>query len=259
MFHSQSVVHDVLDPTRSCVVIEDELAGVTQGIISCDRYSAYKRFARLNPGVSLSYCWAHQRRDFLDLANSYPDVAPWAMCWLDSIGELYRLNALRCQTVAGSTKRVAAQAALETAVLNMAAQRNLQLAQSLPSVLICPVLQSMTVHWAGLTLFVTHPELAMDNNTAERAIRSPVVGRKNFYGSGSEWSGELAATLYSVLQTLKLHGINARTWLQSYLQACAENGGVAPTDITAFLPWQMNPGQLEKMRSPTFAHGIDSS
>lgn len=259
VFHSQSVVHYVLDPTRACTVIEDELAGVTQGIISCDRYSAYKKFARLNPGVSLSYCWAHQRRDFLELANSYPDVAPWAMCWVDSIGELYRLNAVRQQTLQASSERAAAQAALETAVQEMAAQRDLQLVQCLPSVVICSVLQSMTVHWVGLTLFVQHPELAMDNNTAERDMRSPVVGRKNFYGSGSEWSGELAATLYGVLQTLKLHGINARTWLQSYLQACAQNGGAAPFDITAFLPWQMNPSQLEYMRRPNFSKGIDSS
>ena len=57
VFHSRSVVHYVLDQTRACVVIEGELAGVDSGIISCDRYSGYKRFARLNPGVLLGYCW----------------------------------------------------------------------------------------------------------------------------------------------------------------------------------------------------------
>jgi transposase len=31
----------------------------------------------------------------------------------------------------------------------------------------------------------------MDNNTAERDARLAVVGRKNFYGSGSLWSGQL--------------------------------------------------------------------
>jgi transposase len=44
----------------------------------------------------------------------------------------------------------------------------------------------------------------MDNNTAERDARLAVVGRKNFYGSGSEWSGQLAATMYSLLMTVKL-------------------------------------------------------
>jgi len=41
----------------------------------------------------------------------------------------------------------------------------------------------------------------MDNNAAERAIRPAVLGRKNFYSSGSQWSGQIAATMYSVLMT----------------------------------------------------------
>lgn len=86
-----------------------ELAGVDQGIISCDRYSGYKRFARLNPGVVLAYCWAHQRRDFLELANSYPQSAQWALQWVDKIGQLYHLNAVRLQLPQGSTERKLAQ------------------------------------------------------------------------------------------------------------------------------------------------------
>ena len=56
------------------------------------------------------------------------------------------------------------------------------------------VLSSLHNHWAGLTVFVGRPEVAMDNNTAERTLRNPVVGRKNYYGSGSVWSAHLAAT-----------------------------------------------------------------
>ena len=41
----------------------------------------------------------------------------------------------------------------------------------------------------------------MDNNAAERALRGPVVGRKNYYGSGSRWSARLAAVVFSILQT----------------------------------------------------------
>jgi len=128
-FHSRSVVHYVLDPTRACEVIEAELAGVEDGIISCDRYSAYKKFARKNPGVSLAFCWVHQRRDFLELANSYPDLEQWAFAWVDAIGELYRLNALRLQAPLASAERINAQAALELAVQDMAARRDAALAQ----------------------------------------------------------------------------------------------------------------------------------
>ena len=89
----------------------------------------------------------------------------------------------------------------------------------------------------------------MDNNTAERDMCGPVVGRKNFFGSGALWSGQLAATLYSLFTTLKLHGINARTWMLAYLQACAANGGAAPTDLSSFLPWSMDEARLQVMRA----------
>ena len=121
----------------------------------------------------------------------------------------------------------------------------------------------MSKHWAGLTVFVEQPWLAMDNNAAERAIRPAVVGRKNFYGSGSQWSGQLAATMYSVLMTAELWGLNARTWLSEYLHACADNGNRAPSELDSFLPWAMDAGRLAAMRAlPTGGHhhdGIDSS
>ena len=111
------------------------------------------------------------------------------------------------------------------------------------------VLQSMTVHWTGLTVLVDHPGVPMDNNVAERDARLAVVGRKNFYGSSSEWSGHLAATMYSVLMTVKLWRLNARTWLSAYLQACADNGNRAPLDMNVFLPWAMDDDRLAAMRA----------
>ena len=81
------------------------------------------------------------------------------------------------------------------------------------------------------------------NNTAERAQRGPVVGRKNYYGSGAVWSGRLAAMLFSLLQTLCLWELNPRAWLTAYLKACAEAGGEAPADGGRFLPWNRSAEQ----------------
>lgn len=264
VFHSRSVVHYVLDESRSAEVVQAELAGVNSGIISCDRYAAYKKFARLNPGVVLAFCWAHQRRDFLELANDYPEVAPWAMGWVDAIGQLYHLNGLRLQARDASAERAQHHAHLQQAVQRMATRRAGALADPLLGQSAAKVLQSMTVHWPGLTVFVDHPGVPMDNNVAERDARLAVVGRKNFYGSGSQWSGQLAATMYSVLKTVQLWRLNARTWLSAYLQACADNGNRAPPDIQAFLPWAMDAARLAAMRAcppgaRTLAEGIDTS
>ena len=264
VFHSRSVVHYVLDPSRSAKVIQGELDGVDSGIISCDRYSAYKRFARLNPGVLLAFCWAHQRRDCLELANSYPPLLPWAMAWVDAIGELYHLNGLRLQAEDGSAERAVHQAELQQAVQRMCDERDAALADPGLAKPAAKVLQSMQNHWSGLTVFVDHPWVPMDNNVAERDARLAVVGRKNFYGSGSEWSGQLAATMYSLLMTVKRWKLNPRTWLSAYLQACADNGNQAPQDINAFLPWTMDEARLSAMRCGAggrriLNEGIDSS
>ena len=90
----------------------------------------------------------------------------------------------------------------------------------------------------------------MDNNWAENAIRTPVNGRKNYYGSASLWSAELAATLFSILQTLVLWGINPRHWLMLYLNACANNGGQAPRNIDPFLPWMMGEARRAELTRP---------
>jgi transposase len=249
VFHSNSVVHYVLDESRSAEVIEGELAGVDQGVISCDRYSAYKKFARLHPGVLLALCWAHQRRDFLALANAHPELSSWAMAWVDEIGKLYHLNSLRLAAPQHSAKRSTAHAALRQALDAMASRRDSALTDILLAEPAAKVLHSMHGHWPGLTVFLDHPGVPMDNNTAERDVRQAVVGRKNFYGSGSLWSGQLAATMYSVLMTARLWGLNARTWLSQYLQACADNGNRAPSQLDAFLPWSMDTARLAAMRA----------
>jgi len=98
------------------------------------------------------------------------------------------------------------------------------------------VLQSLEAHWHGLTLFVDHPQIPMDNNGAERAVRPAAIARKNFYGSGAKWSGELMAMLMSLFQTLLLHQVNPRKYLTAYLQACADNGSQPPGNIEPWMP-----------------------
>ena len=109
----------------------------------------------------------------------------------------------------------------------------------------------MEEHWSGLTLFVEDPTISMDNNEAERRIRNPAVGRKDYYGSGAKWSGGLATMLFSLFQTLLLWNLNPRLWLTDYLTCCAQNGGQPPQNAADFLPWNLSENQLERYRNKT--------
>ncbi|MGB9846988.1 MAG: transposase domain-containing protein [Desulfotomaculales bacterium] len=84
----------------------------------------------------------------------------------------------------------------------------------------------------------------MDNNEAERALRSAALGRKNYYGTHSLWSGQLAAVCMSILQTAVRHGLNPEGYLRYYLDNCRE--GKAPSDLERFLPWNVPEGLREK-------------
>ncbi len=110
------------------------------------------------------------------------------------------------------------------------------------------VLNSLIVHWDGLLIFVDNPEIPMDNNTAERLLRNQVLGRKNYYGSGAEWSAGFAASFFTVFQTLIMNKINTEKWLLAYFQSCAENGGKPPADFEKFLPWNLSEELKEKWK-----------
>ena len=99
------------------------------------------------------------------------------------------------------------------------------------------VLQSLLEHWPGLTVFVDASRSSHGQQSGrEHHYATPVTRRKNYYGSGSIWSAQLAATLFAILQTLVLWGINPRHWLMLYLDACANNGGKAPAQYRSLSP-----------------------
>jgi transposase len=222
-----------------------------------DRYKAYEFLKSL---LALAYCWAHVRRDFLEASRDAKDCQ-WADEWIARIGELYALNKTRLAHASkpDATRQLPApfveldpecmqtsayqqaDQGLRHAVAEMDATRRAELAAADLRSPRRKVLQSLEAHWHGLTIFVDQPQIPMDNNGAERAARPAAVARKNYYGSGSKWSGNLLAMLMTVLQTLRIHEINPRSYLITYLEACANNGTKPPDDITCWLPWNFVP------------------
>ena len=87
--------------------------------------------------------------------------------------------------------------------------------------------------WAGLTRFLDDPRIPLDNNLVERAIRGPVVGRKNHYGSRSRRGTEVAALYYSLIETAKLLGVEPQAYLlEATSAAMKEPGRVSlPSDL----------------------------
>lgn len=260
VFASQQVgvVVFVIDPSRSANVPKKHLAeklpdGQTQAqghqvnliegqayalsnnleIISADRLRVYQAISDL---FKVAFCWSHQRRDFVDFHKAHADhpiLVAWAESWIEDIAYLYALNKHRLSVRDQPDLFLLAQADLQAAVAVMkersTACQGLTTAQQ-------KILLSMQRHWAGLTIFVDDPDIPMDNNWAERLLRTPVLGRKNYYGNQTQWAGELAAMVFSIVETCLLNNLNPYHFLVSYFQSCAEFA-TSPSDLTPFSPW----------------------
>ncbi|MEN8131425.1 MAG: IS66 family transposase [Pseudomonadota bacterium] len=265
---SSSVVYYAMAPSRSGDLPIDYFSGLDQRleqvIVGCDRDSGYKRLARENPVILLAFCWAHLRRDVLDAAKSWPDLQAWMLSWVEMIGELYHLNAQRlehwdeAQALADQTPAFRQRhQALEQAMQQMSARCDQALEKEGLHVAQREGLNSLNNHWLGLSVFVQSPQVPMDNNTAERRMRNPGMGRKNDYGSGRQWSAKLAAMMFSLFQTLRLWKLNPHHWRYRYLTACAGNGGQPPADLGPFIPWQMSDERQQQLAKPMPMTGAD--
>lgn len=270
VMRSVSVVFYRLDPTRSADVPIEHFSDLILKlvIVICDRYSAYKKLARLNLAIILAFCWVHVRRDFLNLARSYPDLKNWGLDWVDEISKLYHLNNQRVeiwdpkllltwQSPLFKERHDALGIALnemksrcDALIVADDVAKEAKQKTGLLATIQRKLLVSLSKHWKGLTVFYDHPQVAMDNNSAEQSIRNPVLGRNNYYGSGSIWAASLAAMQFSIFQTMLLWGVNPRTWIHLYLEACAKNKGVAPEDLSEFLPWKMSEARLLQLAKP---------
>ena len=252
MIESQETVVYLLDPSRSRAVPQTYLPTDRTVVLLVDRLSSYKAMAQTKDGsVRLAFCWAHVRRDFIRVGKGWLPLIGWALAWLRRIRQLYRLNRQRREAGADATALAPRDAALREAVADMRTQAARQLADPQLHTACRKTLVSLQEHWQGLTRFVDDPRIPMDNNDSERRLRGPAVGRKNFYGSAAEWSGRLAAMLFSIFATLNLWKINPRHWLTWYCQHCSAAGGKPPETIESFLPWNLSVEQRETLGRPS--------
>ena len=246
---SDDAVYFHIDPSRSAEVAMKLFGSVKDIVVLvCDRFSAYKKLAReLGGKVILQWCWAHQRRSFIDCAAGHVRLRRWCQRWIERIALIYRLNEARLKHYdrAHPLERQSptfdvAHAKLKKAVDELFAAAEAELAGLTDRARRAKPLRSLLNHREGLCVFVDKPFVPMDNNRGELSLRAAVIGRRLSFGSDSEKGAGFTATMYSVAGTLAINGIDVRRWLQEWLTACAENGGKPPDDLSPWLPWSMS-------------------
>lgn len=212
-----AVYYRLLD-TRSTDGAKALLDGYA-GRVMCDGYSAYTALAKQLPDIVLAHCWAHVRRKLIDIQESFPEQARQG---LDMIGELYAIEALCPAGADADEQRRKLRAERSRPVIDRL-RHWATTTEATPESGLAKAIDYMAGMWTGLTRFLEEPRLTLDNNLAERALRDPVLGRKNFYGSKSKRGLEVAGLFYTVLHSAKLAGIEPREYLRQAVRAALQD------------------------------------
>jgi hypothetical protein len=88
----------------------------------------------------------------------------------------------------------------------------------------------------ALKKFLNDGKIEIDNNAAERAMRSIALGRKNWLFAGSDGGGETAAAIYTITGTAKLNGINPWVYLREVLKRIQDHNA---KKVAELLPWNL--------------------
>lgn len=234
-----------LDRSRSYDVPGEYLKNTPEnGIICADRYKVYQKLLQ-----KIAYCWAHVRRDFVRIGRSDSGSRAWALQWLGRIKKMYRLNRKRIAAKNKPEAFARSQAEIVDLLNEMYEECNRQLY----STNWCynstrrKALKSMKNHWDGLKLFLTDPDIPLDNNFAERLFRPVANFRKSCFGVHSEKFGELTAMVLSVFATIKLNRLPLRPFLYEYFEAVAKTSGHPDRITSEFLPWNLPVQRSERL------------
>jgi hypothetical protein len=201
-----------------------------QGTLQADGFSGFDGLY-VDGRVREAACWAHARRKFYDLhADTRSPLAEQA---LTQIQGLYAIEAEIRGKSPDERRRVrqARAGPLLDALQRWMLETRAKLSAKSE---LAGAINYALKRWIALTRYRDDGAIEIDNNAAERALRGPVLSRKNFLFAGADSGGGRAATLYTLLETAKLNGLNPEAYLRFVLERIAEQ----PSNrLAELLPW----------------------
>ena len=223
-------------PTRAAEHPRLFLKGFS-GYLHVDGYAGYEGL----PGVTLSGCWSHARRKFVEAVNVLPAPARKAggtpahvgLAFCDSLFKIERdlHDATPEERFAG--RNVRSREILD----KMRIWLDKMEAQVLPKSALGGAITYCRNQWNKLTTFLLDGRLEIDNNRSERAIKPFVIGRKNWLFANTPRGAKSSAVIYSLVETAKENGLAPFAYLTYLFEQLPNINLKAPEALDLLLPW----------------------
>ena len=205
--------------SRAAIHVREALGEclVQDAVLLTDGYSGYVQYA-VRTGIAHAQCWTHTRRYFERAKDIEPAASAEALA---RIGELYAIEArIRDQGLTGEAKRAYRLTHAKPVVdaFFAWAEAQVQRAALLPSNPLTKALHYALERRVGLSIYLNDPDVPIDTNHLERALRPIPLGRRNWLFCSTEVGAEAVATLQSLIVTCRLHDLAPYDYLVDVLQ-----------------------------------------
>jgi transposase len=205
---------------------------VWKGTITADASSVMDAMFT-DHGCTESGCNAHGLRKFRDDADKAPLLASRAMAF---IGRVYAIEAeARTKEMKGASLLVWRQQHARPVVADFRAWLDTHLADLLPSNPVRKAMQYYLNHWDALTRFLHDPDVPLDNNWSEAALRKIALLRNNSLFAGGHDGARRLCTVFTLIHTARLHKVDPYDYLEWALTRVVphpDNRGLKPKDLT---------------------------
>jgi len=208
------------------------------GILHADAYAGYNKLYinedNKDASIEEAACWAHTRRKFYEVTVAN-DKATIAIKALEVIGVIYKIEA----KIRGSSppeRLECRQNESKELVLKLFIWLK-KVYKELPkhSITAKAIAYSLN-NEVALLRFLDDGKIEIDNNAAERSMRSIAIGRKNWLFAGSDRGGDTAATMYTLIETAKMNNINPHKYLEKVFSVIQDHNS---QKIEELLPWNI--------------------
>jgi hypothetical protein len=216
-----------------------------KGVLQADAYGGFNALY-VDGTIQEAACWAHVRRKFFEVHKAHN--SPVAAEAIKRIGTLYAIEAIirGKPPLERQLVREARAAPLLTSLYPWLQETLRSLSQK--SALAEAIRYALKL-WPALVRYASNGRIEMDNNAAERALRTVALGRKNYLFAGSDAGGERAAAIYSLIGSAKLNGIDPEAYLRFVIERIADHPVNRVADL---LPWAVA-DQISTIEAPLTA------